>query len=88
MVARTKETLVRMLQKNISPDATVVTARLRSYEKLGDIYKHYVVNHNSNESVKDGFSPNDIECFWASFTKGITSVFHQLLDKSFAQVLC
>jgi transposase-like protein len=82
MVDNSRETLVPLLKNNISADATVVTDGLRAYHKLGDVFKHHViVNHNNDEWVKDGFTTNDIESFWAIFKRGITGVYHQLSDK-------
>lgn len=78
MVAADKATLLPILEKNISKDATVVTDGLKAYKKLGDAYKlHVVVNHANDEWVNGEYSTNTIEGFWSIFKRGLVGVYHQ-----------
>jgi transposase-like protein len=40
-----RKTLAPLIEKNVTPGATVYTDALPSYEKLDADYKHYVINH-------------------------------------------
>lgn len=50
MVAATRETLLPLLEQNVSNDAMVVTDGLVAYSSLNKHYKlHVVVNHVNDE---------------------------------------
>lgn len=82
MVDANRETLMPILDANISKDATVVTDGLRSYRGLKNTYKlHVVVNHAQDEWTNGEFSTNNIEGFWSIFKRGIIGVYHQTSPK-------
>ena len=82
MVNADKKTLLPLIAKNVSTEATIVTDGLQAYTSLGSTYKlHVVVNHSADEWVKGEFSTNNIEGFWGIFKRGINGVYHQLSAK-------
>ncbi len=77
MVAPSKEILLDQINKNISPDATVVTDGLQAYRNISKTHKEHVfVNHNNDEWVKGQFHTNNIEGFWSILKRGIIGTFH------------
>jgi transposase-like protein len=77
-----KKTLLPLIAKNVSKDATIVTDGLPAYTNLGSTYKlHVVVNHAKDEWTKGEFSTNTIEGFWSLFKRGIFGIYHQTSTK-------
>jgi len=82
MVFVDKKTLLPLIAKNVSKDATIVTDGLQAYTSLGSTYKlHVVVNHSQDEWVNGQYSTNNIEGFWGIFKRGIYGIYHSVSSK-------
>ncbi|MGA7179417.1 MAG: IS1595 family transposase [Thiobacillaceae bacterium] len=69
-----KQTLLPIIQVNVSPDATISTDTHRSYRGLGKLgYEHEAVNHQIEEWVRGNCHTNSIEGFWSHLKRGISS---------------
>ncbi len=66
----TKET-VRFVK-----DALVYTDEWWGYRSIQQLFKHDIVNHKSNEYVRNNVYTNTIEGFWSLLKRGIIGIYH------------
>ena len=72
----TKRAILPILDGKIDESAIVVTDGLPVYNKLSKSHsKHVVVSHSQGEYVVDGFTTNNIECFWSHMKRGIIGTY-------------
>lgn len=69
-----------MLSK-VKEGSTVVTDESQAYKLLKLKYNHVTVNHGKEEYVKDGFTTNNIESYFAILKRGIYGIYHQVSPK-------
>lgn len=70
-------TLKGEINRNVDPDAVVLTDEHRGYSGLRPRYKHFTVNHSKGEYVKHYFiHTNGLECAWSHFKRQIMGVQH------------
>jgi len=71
-----QENILPILSEEIGEGAIVVTDGLSVYKPLSKSHKkHVVVSHSRGEYVVDGFSTNNIECFWSHMKRGIIGTY-------------
>lgn len=76
------KTLKKIMKKEISKDATVVTDGLGSYRWAKEYYsKHVTVSHHNGQYVNKGFHTNSIEGFWSIFKRGVYGIYHHVSKK-------
>jgi len=72
-------TLKKVLTKNISKKAKLMTDELRGYIKVGrEFSSHEVVNHKKYEYVRGNVTTNTIEGFFGILKRGINGVYHHV----------
>ena len=69
-----KKTLKPIIEKNVTPGATVYTDALSSYNDLGKQYDHYIINH-SLEYVHGHIHTNTVENFWSCLKRTINGTY-------------
>lgn len=69
-----KATLAPIIEKNVTPGATVYTDALQSYNDLGKIFEHHVINH-AIEYVNGHIHTNGIENFWSCVKRTIKGTY-------------
>jgi len=73
-------TLGRILMGNVDPaGSTLVTDGWKGYNLAGSFFsKHESVNHSAGEYVRDGFTTNPVESFFAQLTRSIDGTHHHV----------
>lgn len=75
----TSETLRKVLRKNVSPSATLMTDEFPIYEKLGkEFADHQTVFHGADEYVRGSAHVNTAEGFFSLLKRGINGTFHHV----------
>jgi len=70
------ETMLPVVQKNISKSANVISDQHPSYTSLTRMgYKHSSVNHSVTYVSAEGIHTNTIEGFWSTFKSGFKGVY-------------
>ena len=84
---RKKETLLPILQKHVSPKATIYHDDFSTYRKLEDVgFAHGSVNHSQEFKSKDGVCTNTIEAVWGLVKSRINSM-HGIRREHLQEVL-
>ncbi len=68
---RKKEQLKNLVSGNVEAGSNLYT---RSYDDLGDDFKHQVVNH-ADEYVRGSVHTNGLENFWSLFKRGLNGTY-------------
>lgn len=77
------KTLMTLIRKHVSIDATVYTDEHMPYRTLPKLgYKHESVNHGVKEFVNAMASTNTAECYWSHLKRGINGIYHHVSPKS------
>ncbi|WP_222166260.1 IS1595 family transposase [Edaphocola aurantiacus] len=81
-----KETLQRLIDRNVRMDAVMMTDKYDAYNDLDEKYRgHYSVNHTKKEYVRkeDGYlvHTQSIEGFWSIFKRGYIGIYHYMSKK-------
>jgi transposase-like protein len=79
--AATKNELHSVVFAHVEPGSTLVTDQWRGYTGLGADYAHKTVNHQKGEYVRDGFTTNGVESFWALFKRQYNGTHHWVSPK-------
>ncbi len=70
------KTLLPMIIEKTSPDATIYTDEMPSYNRLERMgYEHRVINHNARQYVNGDIHTNTIDDFWGLLKGGISGVY-------------
>jgi transposase-like protein len=69
-----KKTLKPIIEKNVTPGATVYTDALATYNDLGKQFDHYIINH-AVEYVHGHIHTNGIENFWSVLKRTINGTY-------------
>ena len=65
-----------MIIEKTSPDATIYTDEMPSYNRLERMgYEHRVINHNARQYVNGDIHTNTIDDFWGLLKGGISGVY-------------
>ena len=75
------KTLIPIILKNVSSEATLMTDEFGGYYFLNLYYKHGVINHNSKMYVKGDIHTQNIENFWSLLKRGIIGIYHFVSPK-------
>jgi transposase-like protein len=76
------KTLMTLIRKHVSIDATVYTDEHMPYRTLPKIgYKHESVNHGVKEFVNGMASTNTAESYWSHLKRGINGIYHHVSPK-------
>ena len=78
-----KWTMLKHIQENVDPTATIYTDELGAYKQLTKAgFKHSSVNHNDTYVIKGtDIHTNSIEGFWSLFKRGVEGVFTHISPK-------
>lgn len=69
----------RHLNKNVSPEADLVTDESRFYVRSGkDFASHNTVCHSEREYVRAAIHTNSVEGFWGQLKRSIHGTFHRV----------
>jgi transposase-like protein len=71
----TRETVQRVLHKNVSPDSHLMTDEAPHYGQGVGIEKHERINHSADEYARGDVSTNTIEGFFSIFKRGMHGVY-------------
>ena len=75
-------TLLPMIQSHVSPNATIYTDELPSYNRLSSLgYAHRTVQHRAKEYVAGRAHTNNMEGMWSNTKRGIDGVHHAVSPK-------
>lgn len=75
-------TLLPVIGSRVSPNSTVHTDELASYDKLRSLgYHHKRIHHNSGVYVIGDIHTNTIDGFWSLLKRGINGVYHAVSSK-------
>lgn len=77
----TKATLMPIISRNVSKDATIMTDEWKAYNGLSSIYDHEFVKHGKGEYVVGKCHTNTIEGFWSLLKRGIIGIYHNVSSK-------
>ena len=70
------KTLLPMIVEKTSPNATIFTDEMTSYNRLERIgFNHRVINHNAKQYVNGNIHTNTIDGFWSLVKGGIGGVY-------------
>jgi transposase-like protein len=85
----TGKTLRGVIRDVVKKNSTIVTDDNISYRKTRSEYHggHVYVNHSKGEYVKNGFTTNTVESFFALLKRGVHGTFHQI-SKEHLQRYC
>ena len=67
---RTKKELQPLIRERVEAGAAIFSDELKSYDGLGDDYKHQVINH-AVEYVNGNVHTNTMENFWSLLKRGL-----------------
>lgn len=82
-----KAVLVGKIKDRVSTEAEmVITDELKSYNLLGNTYRHEVINH-IREWARGQIHTNTIENFWSLFKRGLMGSFHKVSVKHLPRYL-
>ena len=70
------KSLTKEVLKSIKQSANVYTDEWLGYKNISKYYKHYVVNHSSQEFVNANAYTNTLECVWGILKRGILGIYH------------
>ena len=71
-----KANMLPIINEEVDESATVVTDGFGPYKALAKTHaKHVVIEHGIGEYVKDGYTTNNIECFWSHMKRGIIGTY-------------
>ena len=74
--------LTPMILKFVDKHYTVLyTDEWQGYNKVGQMYHHYFVDHGRGKYVDGRVYTNTIEGFWSIFKRGILGIYHHLSRK-------
>ncbi len=69
----------KILRKNVSKKATLMTDEFRGYRKPGKRFaKHESVNHSAGEYVRGNAHTNTVEGYFSILKRGIIGVYHHV----------
>jgi transposase-like protein len=75
-------TLIPLIEENITPEALIYTDEFPSYKKLDKLgYTHEFIHHLNKVYVINDVHINSIEGFWSLFKRGINGVYHSVSKK-------
>ena len=75
-------TLIPLIEENVTPEAIIYTDEFPSYQKLSKLgYKHEFINHIKKTYVINDVHINSIEGFRSIFKRGINDVYHSVSKK-------
>jgi len=75
-------TLIPLIEENVTPEAIIYTDEFPSYKKLSKLgYKHEFIHHLNKVYVINDVHINSIEGFWSLFKRGINGVYHSVSKK-------
>jgi len=75
-------TLIPLIEENVTPEAIIYTDEFPSYRKLSKLgYTHEFIRHLDKVYVLDDVHTNSIEGFWSLFKRGINGVYHSVSKK-------
>jgi transposase-like protein len=69
-----RKTLNPIIEKNVTPGATVYTDALSTYGNLDKAFEHHIINH-SIEYVRGKIHTNTIENFWSCLKRTINGTY-------------
>lgn len=76
------ETLHQIIGNNVADGATIVTDAYRSYNGIGEAFKHVVVKHEEGGYVvkidDTKFHTQNIENFWSQLKRGYIGIYHYM----------
>ena len=73
------KTLLPMIIEKTSPDATIFTDEMPSYNRLSRMgYNHQVIPHYAKVYVIGNIHTNTIDGFWSLVKRGISGVYHHV----------
>ena len=75
------ETLFPIMLNVVDKKSTIYTDEWGSYNPLGKVYAHSIVNHRAEEFVRGSVHTNSIESFWALLKRGLTGIYHHTSDE-------
>jgi hypothetical protein len=73
--------IIPVMRENVKEGSTIVTDEARMFNLLRDKYEHKTVNHSKSEYVRDGFTTNGIESYFATFKRGYYGTYHYMSKK-------
>ena len=76
-----KNTLHSVIFAHVKAGSVLVTDMHAGYQGLAADYDHQTVNHGAGEYVRDGFTTNGIESFWALFKRQYNGTHHYISPK-------
>ena len=72
---RSGPTLQREVRKAVAVGSTLYTDELKAYNRLGQSYNHFQVNHAKGNYVDGDATTNDIESFWSLVKRTLRSTY-------------
>jgi transposase len=77
----TANTLSGELDLHVLPESLVFTDMHPSYQRTGQHFEHYRVNHTAKVYVDGDIHTQTIEGFWSLVKRGINGVYHSVSEK-------
>lgn len=78
----TRRIAEKLIEQNVDKDAIMVTDAYGIYKRVGEKYKHVIINHSKGIYVDENkFHTNNIENFWSILKRGILGIYHFTSDK-------
>lgn len=76
----TAENLSKEIDRNIKPNATMMTDEFSAYKNVAEFSsrKHMTVNHSKDEYVRGNAHTNTVEGFFSLLKRGINGVYHHV----------
>lgn len=74
-------TLQKIVTDNVAKGSTIVTDGFHAYKNLHKNFNHIIVDHANDVFVINGFTTNNIECYWSHLKRGIYGIYHQVSPK-------
>jgi transposase-like protein len=75
-----RATLVPKIKENVEPGTRVITDALRSYDTLGQVFPHDVINHAEGFVCGDIWT-NGIENFWSGLKRTLAGTYISVRPK-------
>jgi transposase-like protein len=77
----TKKNAENFVRSHVEPWTTLITDASPIYSKVGEKYKHVVINHSKGIYQFEGYTTNKIENYWSILKRGIYGIYHQVSPK-------
>jgi transposase-like protein len=72
-------TLIPMIQDKVTPNSTIFTDEMPSYNRLNRIgFNHQTIHHAQRIYVKGDIHTNTIDGFWSLVKRGISGTYHHV----------